>query len=40
MQLEMFVAVVEEGSVRDAADRVFRTQPCGAYPEWLREQAR
>lgn len=27
MQLEMFVAVVEEGSVRDAADRVFRTQP-------------
>ena len=27
MQLEMFVAVVEEGSVRDAAERVFRTQP-------------
>jgi DNA-binding transcriptional LysR family regulator len=27
MQLEMFVAVVEEGSVRAAADRVFRTQP-------------
>lgn len=27
MQLEMFVAVVEEGGVREAADRVFRTQP-------------
>jgi DNA-binding transcriptional LysR family regulator len=27
MQLEMFVAVVEEGSVRRAAERVFRTQP-------------
>lgn len=27
MQLEMFAAVVEEGSVRDAAQRVFRTQP-------------
>src|SRR6202790_3695867 len=27
MQLEMFVAVVEERSVRRAADRVFRTQP-------------
>jgi DNA-binding transcriptional LysR family regulator len=27
MQLEMFVAVVEEGSVRSAAERVFRTQP-------------
>lgn len=27
MQLEMFIAVVEEGSVRRAADRVFRTQP-------------
>jgi DNA-binding transcriptional LysR family regulator len=27
MQLEMFVAVVEEGSVRAAAERVFRTQP-------------
>jgi DNA-binding transcriptional LysR family regulator len=27
MQLEMFVAVVEEGSVRGAAERVFRTQP-------------
>ena len=27
MQLEMFVAVVEEGSVHGAADRVFRTQP-------------
>jgi DNA-binding transcriptional LysR family regulator len=27
MQLEMFVAVVEEGTVRRAADRVFRTQP-------------
>ena len=27
MQLEMFVAVVEEGSVRAAADRVLRTQP-------------
>ncbi|MBA3356721.1 MAG: LysR family transcriptional regulator [Pyrinomonadaceae bacterium] len=27
MQLEMFVAVVEEGSVHAAAERVFRTQP-------------
>ena len=27
MQLEMFVAVVEEGSVRAASERVFRTQP-------------
>jgi len=27
MQLEMFVAVVEEGSVRGAAERVLRTQP-------------
>jgi DNA-binding transcriptional LysR family regulator len=27
MQLEMFVAVIEEGSVRGAAERVFRTQP-------------
>jgi len=27
MQLEMFVAVVEEGSVRRASERVFRTQP-------------
>jgi len=27
MQLEMFVAVVEEGSVRGASERVFRTQP-------------
>ena len=27
MQLEMFVAVVEEGSVRAAAERVLRTQP-------------
>jgi DNA-binding transcriptional LysR family regulator len=27
MQLEMFVAVVEERSVRGAAERVFRTQP-------------
>jgi DNA-binding transcriptional LysR family regulator len=27
MQLEMFVAVVEEGSVRGAAERVFRSQP-------------
>lgn len=27
MQLEMFVAMVEEGSFRKAADRVFRTQP-------------
>jgi hypothetical protein len=27
MQLEMFVAVVEERSVRRAAERVFRTQP-------------
>jgi DNA-binding transcriptional LysR family regulator len=27
MQLEMFVAVVEEGSVRRAAERVLRTQP-------------
>jgi DNA-binding transcriptional LysR family regulator len=27
MQLEMFVAVVEEGSVRRAAERVYRTQP-------------
>jgi DNA-binding transcriptional LysR family regulator len=27
MQLEMFIAVVEEGSVRAAAERVFRTQP-------------
>lgn len=27
MQLKMFVAVVEEGSVRAAADRVLRTQP-------------
>jgi len=27
MQLEMLVAVVEEGSVRGAAERVFRTQP-------------
>lgn len=27
MQMEMFVAVVEEGSVRAAAGRVFRTQP-------------
>jgi len=27
MQLEVFVAVVEEGSVRAAAERVFRTQP-------------
>jgi DNA-binding transcriptional LysR family regulator len=27
MQLEMFVAVVEEGGVRAASERVFRTQP-------------
>jgi LysR family hydrogen peroxide-inducible transcriptional activator len=27
MQLEIFVAVVEERSARKAADRVFRTQP-------------
>ena len=27
MQLEMFIAVVEERSVRKAAARVFRTQP-------------
>jgi DNA-binding transcriptional LysR family regulator len=27
MQMEMFVAVVEEGSVRGASERVFRTQP-------------
>jgi DNA-binding transcriptional LysR family regulator len=27
MQLEMFVALVEERSVRKAAERVFRTQP-------------
>jgi DNA-binding transcriptional LysR family regulator len=27
MQIEMFVAVVEDGSVRRAAERVFRTQP-------------
>lgn len=27
MQLEMFVAVVEEGSVQAAAERVYRTQP-------------
>lgn len=27
MQIEMFVAVVEEGSVRGASERVFRTQP-------------
>lgn len=27
MQLEMFVAVVEEGSVHKAAEKVFRTQP-------------
>jgi DNA-binding transcriptional LysR family regulator len=27
MQLEMFVAMVEEGSFRKAAERVFRTQP-------------
>jgi DNA-binding transcriptional LysR family regulator len=27
MQLEMFVAVVEEGSVNKAAEKVFRTQP-------------
>jgi DNA-binding transcriptional LysR family regulator len=27
MQLEMFVAVAEEHSVRKAADRVYRTQP-------------
>ena len=27
MQLEMFVAVVEEGSVHRAADKVCRTQP-------------
>ena len=27
MQLEMFVAVVEEGSVHKAADKVCRTQP-------------
>jgi DNA-binding transcriptional LysR family regulator len=27
MQLEMFVAVVEEGSVRRASERVYRTQP-------------
>ncbi len=27
MQLEMFVALVEEGSFRGAAERVFRTQP-------------
>jgi DNA-binding transcriptional LysR family regulator len=27
MQLEMFVAVVEEGGVRAAAERVFRTEP-------------
>ena len=27
MQLEMFVAVVEEGSIHRAADRVCRTQP-------------
>ena len=27
MQLEMFVAMVEEGSFHKAAERVFRTQP-------------
>jgi DNA-binding transcriptional LysR family regulator len=27
MQLEMFVAVIEEGGVRAASDRVYRTQP-------------
>jgi LysR family transcriptional regulator, low CO2-responsive transcriptional regulator len=27
MQLEMFIAVAEEHSVRKAADRVYRTQP-------------
>jgi DNA-binding transcriptional LysR family regulator len=27
MQMEMFVAIVEEGSVRAASERVFRTQP-------------
>jgi DNA-binding transcriptional LysR family regulator len=27
MQLEMFVAVVEEGTIRAASARVFRTQP-------------
>ncbi len=27
MQLEMFVAIVEEGSVRGASEKVFRTQP-------------
>jgi DNA-binding transcriptional LysR family regulator len=27
MQLEMFIAVVEERSVRKAAERVYRTQP-------------
>jgi DNA-binding transcriptional LysR family regulator len=27
MQLEMFIAVIEERSVRKAASRVFRTQP-------------
>jgi DNA-binding transcriptional LysR family regulator len=27
MQLEMFVAMVEEGNFHKAAERVFRTQP-------------
>ncbi len=27
MQLEMFVAAVEEGTIRGASNRVFRTQP-------------
>jgi Bacterial regulatory helix-turn-helix protein, lysR family len=27
MQMEMFVAVVEEGGVRAASERVFRTEP-------------
>ncbi|MBI3950982.1 MAG: LysR family transcriptional regulator [Acidobacteria bacterium] len=27
MQLEMFIATVEEGSFHKAAERVFRTQP-------------
>lgn len=29
MQLEMFVAVVEESSFQKAAERLFRTQPAG-----------
>jgi DNA-binding transcriptional LysR family regulator len=40
MQLEMFIAVVEERSVRKAADRVFRTQPAVSIAlRKLEEQA-